>query len=421
MLGRMIESPLQLACGTTLPNRLAKSALSEQLGDRDAGPSGKLIRLYERWGRSGLGLISTGNVMVDRKALGEPANVVVEDDRHHEALARWAAAAQAGGARAIVQVNHPGRQSPRTLSPHPVAPSAVGLAGTAGVFSRPRALTVPEIDALVRRYATTARIVTEAGFDGIQLHGAHGYLISQFLSPLVNQRTDEYGGDVVRRRRFLLELVGAARDAIGPHRILSVKINSADFQRGGFSEDESILVAHELEKAGVDLLEISGGTYEKAAMMGVVQRDSTRAREAYFLEFAEKLRAETSLPLWVTGGFRTRAGMTEALESGAVDVIGLGRPLAVDPEFPGRLLSGTVDEVSSITPKRMGVKQLDGLAETVWYTTQLWRMGAGKEPAVSRPAAVGVGHYLLAGQLPAVLNAGPLGRLTRRHRDHTAS
>ena len=156
-------------------------------------------------------------------------------------------------------------------------------------------------------------------------------------------------------------------------------------------------------------------------MMGVVQRDSTRAREAYFLEFAEKLRGSTSVPLWVTGGFRTRAGMTEALESGAVDVIGLGRPLAVDPEFPGRLLSGAVDEVSSITPKRMGVKQLDGLAETVWYTTQLWRMGAGKEPAVSRPAAVGVGHYLLAGQLPAVLNAGPLGRLTRRCRDHTAS
>jgi len=409
----VIDEPLPLACGVTLPNRLAKSALSEQLGDRHAGPSEKLIRLYERWGRSGLGLISTGNVMVDRRALGEPANVVVEDDRHADALARWAGAAKAGGAVAIVQVNHPGRQSPRTLSPRPVAPSAVGLSGMGGLFGRPRALTVPQIDELVRRYAATARIVTEAGFDGVQLHGAHGYLISQFLSPLVNHRSDAYGGDAARRRRFLLELVAATRDAIGPSRVLSVKLNSADFQRGGFSEDESILVAHELERAGVDLLEISGGTYERAAMMGLAQRESTRQREAYFLEFAERLRGSASIPLWVTGGFRSRDGMTDALWSGAVDVIGLGRPLAVDPEFPARLLAGEVDEVASITAKRMGVKQLDALAETVWYTTQLWRMGDGKEPATSRPAVVGVGHYLLAGQLPAVLNAGPLRHLRR--------
>lgn len=172
-------------------------------------------------------------------------------------------------------------------------------------------------------------------------------------------------------------------------------------------------MAAELDAAGIDLLEISGGTYEKAAMVGVVQGDSTRAREAYFLDFAEKLRSEVSLPLWVTGGFRTRAGMDEALASGAVDVIGLGRPLCVDPDFPRRLLAGEVSTVAGITPKRVGVRKLDAMAETVWYTTQLWRMGAGKEPALSTPAAVGVGHYLLAGQLPAVLNAGPLGRLTR--------
>lgn len=413
----MIDSSLPLRCGLTLPNRLAKSALSEQLGDADAGPSERLIRLYERWGRSGLGLISTGNVMVDRRALGEPANVVVEDSRHGTALSAWAEASKAGGSLAIVQINHPGRQSPRTLSPRPVAPSAVGLQGMGGVFSRPRALTVTEIDALVDRFAETARIVTAAGFDGVQLHGAHGYLISQFLSPLVNQREDAYGGDAVRRRRFLLDLVAATREAIGPDRILSVKLNSADFQRGGFSEEESRLVAAELDAAGIDLLEISGGTYEKAAMVGVVQRDSTRAREAYFLDFAEKLRSEVSLPLWVTGGFRTRAGMDEALASGAVDVIGLGRPLCVDPDFPRRLLAGEVSTVAGITPKRVGVRKLDAMAETVWYTTQLWRMGSGKEPALSTPAAVGVGHYLLAGQLPAVLNAGlnagPLGKLRR--------
>ncbi|MBD8869358.1 NADH:flavin oxidoreductase/NADH oxidase family protein [Nocardioides donggukensis] len=406
----MIADKLTLPCGAVLPNRLAKSALSEQLGDRAAGPSDRLLRLYERWGGSGCGLLATGNVMVDRSALGEPANVVVEDDRHGAALTEWARAAKAGGATAIVQVNHPGRQSPRSLSPRPVAPSAVPLTGMGGVFSTPRALTVAEIEALVRRYAATSRIVVEAGFDGVQLHAAHGYLISQFLSPRVNRRDDRYGGDPERRRSFLLELVAATREAIGRHRILSVKMNSADFQRGGFSEDESILVARDLADAGVDLLEISGGTYEKAAMMGLTQRDSTRAREAYFLEFAERLRAEVDIPLWVTGGFRSRTGMDQALSSGAVDVIGLGRPLAVDPEFPRRLLAGEVDRVAELTPKRVGVRKLDGMAETVWYTTQLWRMGDGKEPATQRHAALGVAHYLLAGQLPALAR----GRATRK-------
>jgi len=277
------------------------------------------------------------------------------------------------------------------------------MKGMAKMFSTPRALEVSEIQELVRRFATTARVVTEAGFDGVQLHGAHGYLVSQFLSPLVNQRDDEYGGDAARRRAFLLDLVMACRDAIGSDRILAVKLNSADFQRGGFAEDESIDVAHELYAAGVDLLEISGGTYEKAAMMGVTQRASTAEREAYFLDFAERLRADCSIPLMVTGGFRSREGMESALASGAVDVIGLGRPLAVDPEFPARLLAGETDRVEHINPKRVGLRKLDGLAETVWYTTQLWRMGAGKEPAVGRPAALGVGHYVVAGQLPAVV------------------
>ncbi|HEY3015455.1 MAG TPA: NADH:flavin oxidoreductase/NADH oxidase family protein [Nocardioides sp.] len=399
----MIETPLSLPCGVTLPNRLAKSALSEQLGDRDHAPSDRLVRLYERWGGSGCGLLATGNVMVDRRALGEPANVVIEDDSEHERIALWAKAAQSGGARAIVQLNHPGRQSPRTLSPRPVAPSAVPLKGMAKVFSTPRALEVSEIQELVRRFATTARVVTEAGFDGVQLHGAHGYLISQFLSPLVNRRDDEYGGDPARRRAFLLDLVMACRDAIGRDRILAVKLNSADFQRGGFGEDESIEVAHELYAAGIDLLEISGGTYEKAAMMGVTQRTSTIEREAYFLGFAERLRAECEVPLMVTGGFRSRDGMESALASGAVDVIGLGRPLAVDPGFPARLLAGETDRVEHINPKQVGLRKLDGLAETVWYTTQLWRIGAGKEPAVGRPAALGVGHYFVRGQLPAVV------------------
>ncbi len=393
----MIDAPLDLPCGLTLPNRLAKAALSEQLGDTQHAPSEQLMRLYQRWSRSGAGLLITGNVMVDRTAIGEPANVVVEGGRDLDKLRRWARAAKAEGALAIVQVNHPGRQVPVTVSRRPVAPSAVPLKGMMGAFATPRALTVDEIHEIQERFARTSRVLVAAGFDGVQLHGAHGYLISQFLSPLANQRTDEYGGDPVNRRRFLLELVAKTREAIGPDRILSVKLNSADFQRGGFSEDESIEVARELAGAGIDLLEISGGTYEKAAMMGVVRRESTRQREAYFLDFAEKLRAQVDVPLMVTGGFRTRAGMDDALSGGAVDVVGLGRPLAVEPEAPARLLSGEQAAIASITEKRVGVRKLDGMAETVWYTTQMWRMGDGKDPVTTRPAVIGVGHYFLGG------------------------
>ncbi len=407
----MIETSLALPCGVKLPNRLAKSALSEQLGTIGShAPDDRLVRLYGRWAQGGSGLLVTGNVMVDRRALGEPANVVVEDGRDLEALSAWAAAAKSEGAVAIVQVNHPGRQSPRTLSPRPVAPSAIGLKGMGGAFAVPRALTVTEIQDLVRRYAETARVCVEAGFDGVQLHGAHGYLISQFLSPLANQRSDMYGGSVENRRRFLMELVAATRAAIGEDKVLSVKLNSADFQRGGFSEDESILVAKALEEAGVDLLEISGGTYEVGAMMGVTQRESTRQREAYFLEFAERLRGEVSLPLMVTGGFRTAAAMSAAIESGAVDVIGLGRPLAVDPDFPSLLLAGKSSEVAGMEPRSVGIRKLDAMAEVVWYTTQLWRMGRGLDPAVHKPSVVGVGEYVVKSQLPAVVR-GVAGQL----------
>ncbi|HSV41505.1 MAG TPA: NADH:flavin oxidoreductase/NADH oxidase family protein [Nocardioidaceae bacterium] len=393
----MIDAPIELPCGATLPNRLAKAALSEQLGDARHAPSDQLIRLYQRWSNSGAGLLITGNVMVDRNAIGEPANVVVEGRRDLDRLRRWARSAKAGGATVIVQVNHPGRQVPVNVSRRPVAPSAIPMKGMMGAFATPRALTVKEIHEIQDRFARTSKVLVAAGFDGVQLHGAHGYLISQFLSPLANQRTDEYGGDPVNRRRFLMELVEKTREAIGPDKILSVKINSADFQRGGFTEDESLDVARELDRAGIDLLEISGGTYEQAAMMGVVRRESTRQREAYFLDFAERLRSEVALPLMVTGGFRTRVGMDEALDSGAVDVIGLGRPLAVQPEAPCQLLSGEVKSLDALTEKRVGVRKLDALAETVWYTTQMWRMGRGKDPATTRPAALGVSHYFLGG------------------------
>jgi 2,4-dienoyl-CoA reductase-like NADH-dependent reductase (Old Yellow Enzyme family) len=300
---RVVDTPLVLPGGATIKNRIVKAAMSEQLASLTGAPTPELERLFARWAAGGAGMLITGNVMIDQRSLGEPRNVVVEDERDMDALRRWAAAAKTHDTAAIVQVNHPGRQSFVGLSSRVVAPSAVPIDYPGA--AKPRALTSDEVGELIARFAETARIVVDAGFDGVQLHGAHGYLISQFLSPAANQRDDEWGGDAERRRRFLLEVTRAVRAAIGPDRILAVKLNSSDFQRGGFTEQESLDVIAHLDAENIDLLEISGGTYESPAMTGTIA-ESTRRREAYFLEFAESVREITTVPLMVTGGFRTK-------------------------------------------------------------------------------------------------------------------
>lgn len=393
----VLARPLELRNGFVVTNRLAKAALSEGLGRRDYSPGSRIRTLYRRWAHAGMGLTITGNVMVDRRAIGEPGNIVVEDRRHWEDLVEWATVARAGGSAVFVQVNHPGRQTPRTLTPHPVAPSAVALPGTAGMFAEPRELTGAEIEEIIQRFATTSRILVEAGFDGIQIHGAHGYLVSQFLSPLSNRRTDAWGGSPENRRRFLLEVVRAVRAEIGTERPLSVKLNSADFQRGGFDEDESLEVVRALAAEGIDLLEVSGGTYATAAMLGVdpTLKESTRRREAYFLSYAERVRAELpALPLMLTGGFRTLEGMADAVSSGAVDLVGLGRPLTVEPDVPGALLTGEIER-SVVRPRRSGIRLVDNLTELTYYSVQMWRMAAGKEPAPHRHPVLNVAQYLL--------------------------
>jgi 2,4-dienoyl-CoA reductase-like NADH-dependent reductase (Old Yellow Enzyme family) len=404
-----IDTPFTLPNGSVLKNRLAKAALSEQLGTLRNAPGPGLPELFRRWSEGGFGLILTGNVMVDRRALGEPRNVVVEDDRDFAALQAWAAASKSGGSQAWVQINHPGRQSPRLLSAHPVAPSAVPLK-IAGNFAKPRALTGAEIEELIERYARAAEIVVRAGFDGVQIHSAHGYLSSQFLSPITNTRDDEWGGDPQRRMRFLLEIVRRTRALIGPAAGLGVKLNSADFQRGGFTEEESMAVVEALSAEGLDLLEISGGTYERAAMIGTTkaQRASTLKREAYFLEYAEAVRERAGMPLMLTGGLRTRGGMDDALAGGAVDLIGLGRPSCVDPAIAGKLLSRAAPGIPETRDLRVGWRPVDNLSELGWHTTQLWRLGAGKETSPTRHPLVGTFKYIGA------MVTGSLGRFALR-------
>ncbi|HTJ43171.1 MAG TPA: NADH:flavin oxidoreductase/NADH oxidase family protein [Kofleriaceae bacterium] len=381
-----LSAPLRLASGDVLPNRLAKAAMSETLGDLETGaPTDDLIRLYERWGKSGAGVLITGNVMVDRGGLGEPGNVIVEDDRHLAALKRWADAAQAHGAKLWMQINHAGRQSPRRLSKHPVAPSAVAMKGFFGMFAKPRALAEREIEQIIARFATTSQVARAAGFAGVEIHGAHGYLVSQFLSPLTNLRDDAWGGDAPRRRRFALEIVRAIRRATGADFTIAFKLNSADFQRGGFELGEAIEVAKALEAEGVDLIEISGGTYEKPAMSGSEERASTKAREAYFLEYAREIRAATTLPLMLTGGLRSASAMTDAIASKAVDVVGLARPMTYEPELPARLLSGAQASATPIEI-RTRIRRITDLAQVAWYQQQMLRIAAGDEPDLTMTA-----------------------------------
>ncbi len=377
-----LAEDLTLPCGQVVPNRILKSAMSECLGTPTHAPSPGLARLYARWAAGGTGLLITGNVMIDRRALGEPGNVVLEDGRDLELFSRWAEAATANGTQCWMQLNHPGKQSPKFLSPATVSPSAVGFGpAMAKAFAVPRELTQPEIEDLIARFGRSAGLAKEAGFTGVQIHGAHGYLVSQFLSPHHNRREDRWGGSLENRARFGLAVYDAVREAVGPDFPVSIKLNSADFQRGGLSEEDSVEVMRMLEGRGIDLVEVSGGTYEAPAMTGHRQRASTREREGYFQDFVVRARETLTVPVCITGGFRSCAGMEGALRDGA-DMVGLARTLAIQPEFSAEVLAGA-DPKSLVRPLSTGLKAVDRVAalDITWYESQLARMGAGKDPA----------------------------------------
>jgi 2,4-dienoyl-CoA reductase-like NADH-dependent reductase (Old Yellow Enzyme family) len=392
-----IAQPLQLPCGATLSNRIAKAALTEGLADPASNnATERHCRLYRRWSEGGAGLLITGNVQVDRRFLERPGNVAIDMHADGGAMAALRLYAQAGtsaGNHLWMQLNHPGRQTPGHV--HPLAPSAVPLALPG--FGQPVPMTQADIDHLISGFGHAAAVAREAGFTGVQVHAAHGYLLSQFLNPRANHRNDRWGGALENRARALLEVVRAVRGAVGPAFPVSVKLNSSDFQQGGFSTDDCLQVVAWLEQEGIDLLEVSGGTYEQPRMVvagRVPMKDSTHQREAYFLEYAANIRAACNTPLMVTGGFRSSAAMGSALQTGQVDVIGLGRPLITTPDAPRRLLAGEmpvlpthelslrIDEGALAADEREEAKMwsIQG-----WFAVQMLRMGDGVEPDLSLP------------------------------------
>lgn len=370
---------------TTFKNRIIKGAMSEALANTAGTPNHLHLGLYEAWAKGGLGCAITGNVMVDYRAKNEPGVVVLETERDLAQLKQWAEIGRKYGMVQLIQLSHPGRQCPKGLNKETVAPSAVPFSTMlATTFAMPRALSEAEILDIIQRFATSAAVCEKAGFEGVQLHGAHGYLISEFLSPLTNKRQDQWGGSIENRMRFLVEIYKAVRAATSEHFIVSVKLNSADFQKGGITEQEVITVFQAIDEAGIDLIEISGGSYEAPAMAGVKsdkRKHSTIAREAYFLDFAETIRQHVKCHLMVTGGFRTVKGMNDALASGACDFIGLARPLAVETDLTDRLIAGH-DVKYAVHPIKTGIPFVDKMAimEIIWYAAQFKAIGEGKAP-----------------------------------------
>lgn len=352
---------------------------------------GRVVRqfetLYRTWAEGGSGLLVTGNFMVDQRHANEPLAVCVEDKRDFLLLELWAEAAKSQGGQIWAQLSHPGKQSPKFLNDAPVAPSAIPL--KSDMFIPPRELTDEEIEDIIERFATTASILQEAGFDGVQLHGAHGYLINQFLSPNHNKREDKWGGSLENRMRFVEEVYKATRAKVGKKFNIGIKLNSSDFQKGGFTDEESIEVCKKLDKLGIDLIEISGGSWENPVnRKGSNVKESTKKREAYFLEFAEKLKENVKVPILVTGGFRSQGAMEDAIESGAIDLVGIARPLAIDPNLPNKVLKRQ-GYISNVQPIKTGIKKLDDMAimEISWYTDQIRRMAEGKDPKTNVPGA----------------------------------
>ncbi len=403
MTSAAFAQPLALP-SETIPNRIAKAAMTEGLADRQGRASEGLVRLYNAWARGGAGLLITGNVQINAHHLERPGNVVIagaQDSDARAALKRWSEAGRSAGAGLWMQLSHAGRQTPALVNPTPRAPSAVPLALPGKLYGVPVPMTEADILLAVRRFAEAAAIARETGFTGVQIHAAHGYLISQFLSPLANRRTDAWGGSLENRARLLLEVVRATRASVGPDFTISVKLNSADFQKGGFAPGESLTVAEWLGRETVDVIEISGGNYEQPRMMkleGLEKPDlaglppSTAAREAYFLDFAVQMRARVDVPLMVTGGLRSARAMEDAIANEGIALIGIARPMVIECDAPRRLLEGAEslerhEDRLRLGPGSMGpkspltlVRALNGFGALYWQYQQLRRLARGEAP-----------------------------------------
>lgn len=384
----MIQNPLKLPNGVVIRNRLVKSAMSEALADEHNNPTQGLINLFGRWSNGGAGLLITGNTPIDRWHLEHAGNFVLDQQSAMDKVKQLAQAGKSGGALILAQLAHAGRQTPELINPSPLSVSDVRL--DLPGFGQPQPATEGDYEKVIRQFATSAALAKSAGFSGVEIHAAHGYLLSSSLSPRINTRDDDWGGSLENRARLLRAVVRAVRAEVGDEFIIATKLNSSDFQKGGFSHEDSIEVAKMLQNEGIDFLEISGGNFEApVSYQHSSKKDSTAAREAYFLDYARDIKSALQIPVMVTGGFRTASTMNNAISDDATDLIGMGRPYIIDPEFPKKLLNGEIDAAPAIERTFPPADQLPRGAVLNWFCHQLSLHGYQGDSNLKLPVVEG--------------------------------
>lgn len=369
---------LNLPCGVVLKNRIAKSAMSDSLGDGTGHPTPEQNRLYQRWAKGGLAVSIIGEVQATPRYAEKPGNLVLNAASD---LSKFRGLAEQGGENGTqlwLQLGHAGALSYGPIST-PKGPSPLKLPDF-----HCEGMTQDEIHQVPVEFAKTAKLAQQAGFGGVQIHAAHGFLLSQFLSPLFNKRSDGYGGTIANRMKLLIETIEATRAAVGPKFPIAVKLNSSDQLEGGLGEDDGLEVVSALDTSSVDLIDISGGTY----FPGAKSASDGAGRGPYFMEFAKRARLLTSKPLMLTGGFKTREQAEEALQSGAVDVIGLARALVLEPALPNLWMANQTPEPPF---PRFSDAPEGGI--TAWYTMRLTDIGDDTETGEAGDLGTAISEY----------------------------
>jgi 2,4-dienoyl-CoA reductase-like NADH-dependent reductase (Old Yellow Enzyme family) len=389
----LIGTPIRLPNGVDLRNRIAKSAMSEALADASNSPTKKLVQLYSIWSRSEAAVLITGNIQIDRQCLEHAANLVLDEKAPIEKFTEIACAAKSNGARIIAQLSHAGRQTPEAINPAPLSISSVALELQG--YGVPKTASARNLADVVEKFAHAAQLAESAGFDGVQIHAAHGYLLSSSLSPKINDRTDHWGGSLENRARLLRSVLREIRARVSRSLIVAVKLNSADFQDGGFEHADSIRVAKLLQQEGIDFLEVSGGNFEApVAYQYTGKNNSTRSRESYFLDYARDIKQALDIPVMVTGGFRSVKAMNDALGESATDLVGIARPFIIDPQFPARLLNGTLESAPAIERSFPPTSRLPRGAALNWFCHQLTLLGRNGKADLDLPIMKGHHEYL---------------------------
>lgn len=367
--------------GQYIKNRFVKAAMEEGMAEQKMLPGKRLQDLYSTWAKGGAGLLITGNIMVDRHAMTGPGGLVLEAESELAPFVKLVKGVQQYDCKIWAQINHPGRQVYRSMGGKVYSPSdvALNLGKHSDMFGQPAAMSEQQIQEVIDRFTDTAKQAEKAGFDGVQIHAAHGYLIAQFLSPLVNKRQDSWGGSIENRAKLLVEIIKSVKANTKPAFAVAIKLNSADFQKGGFSFDEAVKVVQLMDELNIDMIELSGGSYEAPAMQGVTADGSTLAREAYFLEFAKEVASKTDLPIMTTGGIY-RLPVAERVVNSGVDFVGIATALAYAPNLIN-VWQINADYEVQIPHVNWRNKTLRGMVIMMLVRRNLNRVGVGKQPS----------------------------------------